>query len=120
MSDIRINTSPRPIPEQIEATESHPQVPANARLDNPKSPDAEYDKAMKTGLPEHVLHQQGQGLGSDENDLSNAVEAGMQSASEWLLRQGKLMQSEVEHRSGDSTEHSDSPGRTHDASVEKK
>src|ERR1700739_2665859 len=111
MREIRINTSPRPIPEKTEASESgHSQVPANARLDKPKSPDTEYDKAIKSGLPEHPLQQQDQGLGSGDNDLSNAVEAGMQSASDWLLRQGKLLQSDVEHHGTGSRKHSGSPG----------
>lgn len=119
MSDVRINTSPRPIPEKSEANEGgHSQVPADARLDEPKSPDAKYDKAMKSGLPEHLLRQQG--LGSGDNDLSNAVEAGMQSASDWLLRQGKLMQSEVEHDGAHPRKHSDSASSTHGSSVEKK
>lgn len=116
MTDFRINTSPDPIPEKTEANEgSHCQVQANS-LDMPKRPDAVYHKAMKSELPEHLLGQQG----SCENDLSNAVEAGMQSASEWLLRQGKLMPSEVEDRRAHSKTHSDSPGTAHVSDLEKK
>lgn len=117
MSDFRINTSPDPIPEKTEANEgSRSGVQGNV-LDVPKSPAAVYHKVTKS-LPEHPPGQQG--LGSCENDLSNAVEAGMQSASEWLLRQGKLMPSEVEDRRPRSKNHSDSPGTAHGSGLEKK
>ena len=119
MSDIRINSSPRPIPEQTEAGESgHPQVPANTCAKQGKNPTADYEKTMQSGLPEHLLHQQGQGLKPDDLHLSNPVEAGMQSATEWLLRQGKLMESEVDDHA-DSRKHTDSPGTANDSSVEK-
>lgn len=116
MSDFRINTSPDPIPDKTEANEgSHSEVQANG-LDVPKSPAAIYRKATKSELPEHLQGQQR----SCENDLSNAVEAGMQSASEWLARQGKLMPSEVEDRRPHSKNHSASPGAAHGSGLEKK
>lgn len=120
MSDIRINSSPHPLPEPTEASASdHPQVPANTCAEHAKNPNAEYDQVTKSGLPEHLFEQQGQALKPGDLHSSNPVEAGMQSASEWLLRQGKLMQSEVEHRA-ESTKHTDSPDFSHKSSVERK
>lgn len=120
MSDIRINSSPRPIPEQTEVSEGgDPPAPANTCAEQGKNPTADYEKTMQRGLPKHLLQQQGQGLKPDDLHLSNPVEAGMQSASEWLLRQGKLMQSEVEHHA-DSRKHTDFPGTANDSSVEEK
>jgi len=87
MSDFKIGNSPQPIHEQTEASSEATLVTERsatpARL---KEPD--FSKVMEGGLAEHLLNQRGGGPSVVNGPYGGSAEAGMQSASDWLLQQG--------------------------------
>jgi hypothetical protein len=87
MTDFKIGNSPQPIHEQTEASsEATPVTERSATPARLKEPD--FSKVMEGGLAEHLLNQRGGGPSGVNGPYGGSAEAGVQSASDWLLQQG--------------------------------